>query len=106
MIGSEPFALSHSLNSTKVQIGQVMKLIRGSLVSIQGSQRQCNHHLSFLGGFVGNCIFLRIVKARPINIDYCRAIHIVSILETLGKFLRTSFSSVVSPSVYMQNTFL
>jgi hypothetical protein len=55
-------------------------------------------------GFVGNCIFGRIVKARPINID-CGALLIVSMPVTLGKFLRTS-SSVAFPSENLYNTFL
>ncbi len=110
MIGTEPDALSHSLNSTNSPDRSSDEIDPG-LISIS-SRNVVNVLLiafnvrikPFLGGFVGNCIFGRIVKARPINID-CRALLIVSMPVTLGKTLRTS-SSVVFPSENLHNTFL
>ena len=110
MIGTEPAALSHSLNSTNsterssdeidpgVKTFSSRLLVNVLLIAFNVSIKP------FVGGFVGNCIFGRIVKARPINID-CRALLIVSMPVTLGKSLRTS-SSVVFPSENLHNTFL
>ena len=109
MIGTVPDALSHSLNSTNSTDRSSDDC--AGLISI--SSRLLENVLliafnvsikPFMGGFVGNCIFGRIVKARPINID-CRALLIVSMPVTLGKSLRTS-SSVVLPSENLHNTFL
>ena len=111
MIGTEPAALSHSLNSTN-STDRSSDEIDPGLISIS-SRLVVNALLIAFNvsinelflGFVGNCIFGRIVKARPINIE-CRALLIiVSMPVTLGKILRTS-SSDVFPSEKMHNTFL
>ena len=110
MIGTEPAALSHSLNSTNSTDRSSDELDPG-VISIS-SRLVVNALLIAFNvsinelflGFVGNCIFGRIVKARPLNID-CRALLIVSMPVTLGKFLRTS-SSDVFPSENLHNTFL
>ena len=91
MIESEPFALSHSLNSTystdrssdEIDPGLMSFASRNSVNDLLiAFNVTINKPLSFLGrSFAGNCI----LKARPINID-CRALLIVSIPETLGNF--------------------
>ncbi len=91
MIETEPAALSHSLNSTNstdrssddcagLKSISSRKSVNVLLIAFNVSIKP------FLGGFVGNCLFGRIVKARPINIDY-RALLIVSMPVTLGNFL-------------------
>ena len=111
MIGTEPAALSHSLNSTnstdrssdeidpRVKTLSSRKLVKVLLIAF---------NVSINKSFLCLCGQLHIWKdrkgARPINIC-CRALLIVSMPVTLGKFLRTS-SSVVFLSENLHNRFL
>ncbi len=110
MIGTEPDALSHSLNSTNsterssddcAGLKSISSRKSVNVLLIASFNVSIN---KLCLGFVGNCIFGRIVKARPININ-CRALLIVLMPVTLEKILRTS-SSEVFPSENLHNTFL